>query len=98
MPTPPTGTTTFIFTDIEGSTRLWEQFPEAMKAAVKRHDQIMRSAIEANRGYIFKTGGDAFYAAFANAFDALNAAIIAQRAIFAEPWGETPIKARIAIQ
>ncbi|MBI4316078.1 MAG: hypothetical protein HY679_09085, partial [Chloroflexi bacterium] len=53
MPEFPTGTVTFLFTDIEGSTRLWERHPEAMKAALARHDALLRQAIEANGGYAF---------------------------------------------
>lgn len=75
----PTGTVTFLFTDIEGSTQRWEQHGDAMRAAVERHDEILRREIEAHRGYVFKTVGDAFCAAFDNAADALAAAIDAQR-------------------
>src|SRR5712691_6570302 len=66
----PTGTVTFLFTDIEGSTRLWEQHPEAMRAALARHDALLRQAIEARGGHVFKTMGDQFCAAFAGAPDA----------------------------
>ena len=59
-PTLPSGTVTLLFTDIEGSTRLWDQQPEAMAAALQRHDVLLRSAIESARGYVFKTVGDAF--------------------------------------
>ena len=61
---PPTGTVTFLFTDIEGSTKLWERHPEAMQAALARHDEILRGAIEQRGGYVFKTVGDAFCCAF----------------------------------
>ena len=88
MNNPPTGTVTFLFTDIEGSTHLWEQHPHAMPSALARHDEILRSKIEAHNGHIFKTVGDAFCAAFPTALDALNAAIAAQRAIQTENWGE----------
>ncbi len=80
---------TFFFTDIEGSTRLWEQHPEAMELALARHDEIMRQAIEEHGGHVFKTGGDAFYAVFETAPTALAAALAAQRALYNEPWGET---------
>ena len=76
-----TGTVTFLFTDIEGSTKLWEQHLEAMKAALARHDARLQQAIEAHRGYVFQTVGDAFYAAFPAAPDALAAALAAQRAL-----------------
>jgi len=98
MPDLPTGTVTFFFTDIEGSTRLWEQYPEAMKKALARHDALLRAAIEAHDGYVFKTVGDAFCAAFDTAPDALAAALAAQRALHAEAWGEVgSIRVRIAL-
>ena len=56
----PTGTVTFLFTDIEGSTRLWEEHPAEMRVALERHDEIVRSAVESNDGYVFSTAGDAF--------------------------------------
>jgi class 3 adenylate cyclase len=86
VPSPPTGTVTFLFTDIEGSTRLWEQNTQAMQIALARHDEVLRSAIEERGGYIFKTVGDAFCAAFSSAPEALGAALAAQRALRAEPW------------
>lgn len=95
---PPTGTVTFLFTDIEGSTRLWEQYPEPMKAALGRHDTLLKQVIETHQGYVFKTVGDAFCAAFATAARALAAALDAQRALAAEPWGVTgPIRVRMAL-
>ena len=94
----PTGTVTFLFTDIEGSTRLWEKFPEGMKTALARHDEILREAIEAHVGYVFKTVGDAFCAAFPTASDALEATLEAQRSLSAEQWGETgPLKVRASL-
>ena len=77
----PTGTVTFLFTDIEGSTKLWEQHPDAMRLALARHDALLRAAIETNNGTVFKTVGDAFCAAFATATDALAATIDAQCAL-----------------
>src|SRR5262249_2407143 len=62
----PSGTVTFLFTDIAGSTRLWEQHPQAMSSALARHDAILREAIEEQGGAIFHTAGDAFCAAFAS--------------------------------
>ena len=79
------GTVTFLFTDIEGSTRRWEAHREAMQAAVARHDAILRAAIEA-KGVVFETGGDAFYAAFAAAPDAVAVALEGQRGISAQDW------------
>jgi hypothetical protein len=85
---PPTGTVTFLFTDIEGSTRLWERDASAMHSALARHDGILRSAIEERDGHVFKTVGDAFCAAFSSAPEALGAAISAQRALHDEEWEE----------
>src|SRR5436190_16045768 len=99
MTNPPTGTVTFLFTDIEGSTTRWEHFPQAMKAAMERHDAILRAAIEANGGFVFRTEGDAFRAAFPTAPRALQAALDAQLALHAEPWGEEigPLRVRMAL-
>lgn len=77
---------TFLFTDVEGSTRLWEEHPEAMGQALARHDAILRGAIEGEGGVIFKALGDAFYAVFPEAGQALAAAMEAQRALHQEPW------------
>ncbi len=60
----PSGTVTFLFTDVEGSTRLWENHRDHMRTALARHDQIIRAAIGAHDGFVFHTGGDAFGAAF----------------------------------
>jgi predicted ATPase/class 3 adenylate cyclase len=84
--TLPTGTVTFLFTDIAGSTRLWEQHPTAMQTALARHDGILRDAIAAHGGTLVKGTGDGLHAAFARATDAVHAALAAQRALQAEPW------------
>lgn len=84
----PTGTVTLLFTDIEGSTLLFETHPEAMRQALARHHAIVREAITAHHGYVFQIVGDAFCAAFDTAADALTAALAAQRALQAETWGE----------
>ncbi len=98
MPLPPTGTVTFLFTDIEGSTKLWEQRPEAMRQALARHEDLLRSNIEDHEGYVFKTVGDAFCAAFPTANDALEATLAAQLALAAEPWEmPTPLSVRMAL-
>src|SRR5262245_49081745 len=75
----PSGTITFLFTDIEGSTRLWEEHPDAMRLALARHDALLRAAIETNGGVVFKTIGDAFCAAFPTADRALDAALAIQQ-------------------
>lgn len=94
--TPPVGTITFVFSDIEGSTRLWERHPVAMREALQRHDAIMREAMSA--GFVFKTAGDAFCVAFDRAGDAVSAAVAAQRALHEVSWGETgPLKVRMAL-
>ena len=64
MENTPTGTVTFLFTDIEGSTRLWEERPVEMRGALAEHDAIVRGAIDAHGGYVFSTGGDGFAVAF----------------------------------
>jgi len=84
----PTGTVTFLFTDVEGSTRLWEAHAAAMRTALARHDALLRDCIGGHDGHVFKTGGDAFCAAFHTASDALAAALEAQRALHREPWPE----------
>ncbi|MBV8344981.1 MAG: adenylate/guanylate cyclase domain-containing protein [Candidatus Eremiobacteraeota bacterium] len=82
----PTGTVTLLFTDIEGSTQHWEEQRVAMPQALRRHDELLRTTIEAHGGRVFKTVGDAFCAAFSRASDAIAAAADAQRALAAEDW------------
>ncbi|MBC8139256.1 MAG: tetratricopeptide repeat protein [Fibrella sp.] len=94
----PTGTVTFLFTDIEGSTRLWEKHPVAMREALYRHDEMIRDAVESSNGVVFRTVGDAFCCAFAVPTDALRAALRAQIALQQEPWSsETPLRVRMAL-
>lgn len=94
----PTGTVTLLFTDIEGSTRLWAEHAVAMRAALARHDALLRHCIGDHGGHVFKTGGDAFYAAFHTAADAVAAALEAQRALHREPWPEAAkLRVRMAI-
>ena len=98
MAEPHTGTLTFLFTDVEGSTALWERNPKAMSEALSRHDEILRTAIEAHDGHVFKTVGDAFHAIFSSAPDTLEAALEAQRALLREEWQETgPLRVRMAL-
>lgn len=95
---PPTGTVTFLFTDIEGSSRLWERFPIDMGPALARHDFILRSEIESHAGFVFKTVGDAFCAAFGSPQDCLGAALGAQEKLFAEDWGKVgPLRVRMGM-
>src|SRR6476469_708950 len=94
----PTGTVTFVFTDIEGSTQLWERHAAWMAAAHARHEAILREAIAAHGGWAYKQIGDAFQAAFQTAPAALAAAVAAQQALAAEPWGEPgPLRVRMAL-
>jgi predicted ATPase/class 3 adenylate cyclase len=94
----PEGTVTFLFTDIEGSVNLWEQYPEAMTHALACHDALLRQAIESHGGHVFKTVGEAFYAAFSTPPEAVVAALEAQRALVTEPWEETgPLRIRVAL-
>jgi len=76
----PSGTVTFLFTDIEGSTRLWEKFPEGMKAALAKHDSILKESVESNNGQIIKTTGDGIHAVFSTAINAIQASLSAQLA------------------
>lgn len=89
----PTGTVTLLFTDIEGSTRLWEDEPAMMGATLEQHDALIREAIERAGGTVFKTVGDGFCAAFEVAGDALRAAVEAQLAI----QDKIPVKVRMAL-
>ena len=94
----PSGTVTFLFTDIESSTQLWEHHPDAMKFAQDRHESILRQAFATHGGYAYKMIGDAFQVAFETAPDALAAALDAQRALHVEPWHETgPLRVRMAL-
>jgi predicted ATPase/class 3 adenylate cyclase len=95
---PPAGTMTFLFTDVEGSTRLWQECPEEMSVALARHDEILRAAIDEHEGYVFSTAGDAFAAAFGRAEDAVNAALDAQLALQAEEWpGGIALRVRMGL-
>jgi predicted ATPase/class 3 adenylate cyclase len=90
----PSGNVTLLFTDIEGSTRLWEDQPDAMSAALALHDSILREQIERNEGVVFKTVGDAFHAAFAEAGLAVGAALDLQRQLLT---ANLPFRVRAAI-
>jgi predicted ATPase/class 3 adenylate cyclase len=89
---------TFLFTDVEGSTRLWQEHPEAMTTALARHDEILRGAIGAHDGYVFSTAGDAFAVAFGRSASAVDAAMDAQRALQTERWpGGIEVRVRMGI-
>ncbi|MFT4039398.1 MAG: tetratricopeptide repeat protein, partial [Thermomicrobiales bacterium] len=97
-PAFPTGAVTFLSTDIEGSTRLWERDTAVMWRAVERHNAILSDSIEAHGGHHFKTIGDAYLAAFSDPAAAIDAVVNAQRALNAEPWPETgPLRVRMAL-
>jgi class 3 adenylate cyclase len=94
----PSGTVTFLFTDLESSTRLWEEHPDAMRHALSRHDAILRLSIEAHQGQIVKMTGDGVHAVFTSAPEAVLAASDAVRSIDTEAWGATgPLAVRIGI-
>jgi predicted ATPase/class 3 adenylate cyclase len=92
------GTLAFLFTDIAGSTQLWERLPRAMTHALERHDLILREAIESSAGRVVKTTGDGMLAVFPTAADGVTASLEAQRALAAEPWSETgPLRVRMGL-
>jgi len=89
---------TFVFADLESSTRLWERFPDAMKGAIERHDEILRGAVNGAGGRVVKITGDGLMAVFSSAWDAVAASLKAQSALQAEAWGETgPLRVRMGI-
>jgi len=97
-PSLPTGTITFLFTDIEDSTLLWEQMPEAMRDSVTQYRTILRQSIESNGGQAFQIFGDSFQAAFRLAAEGLRAALATQRAIRDAQWGPTgPLKVKMGL-
>jgi class 3 adenylate cyclase len=87
---PPSGVVTFLFTDIEGSTRRWEAHADAMRAALVAHDEVLRTAIEAHDGFLFSHTGDGAVAAFASPKSAVDAAVTAQRGL------ELPVRMGLA--
>jgi predicted ATPase/DNA-binding SARP family transcriptional activator len=94
----PSGTVTLLFTDIEGSTRLWDQAPEAMGSALKRHDELLRSVIEAAGGCVFTAAGDTLCSAFSTAKQAVETAREAQRVLAVEPWPQgAALRVRMAL-
>jgi predicted ATPase/class 3 adenylate cyclase len=93
----PSGTVTFLFTDIEGSTKLAQQYPDAMPVLLARHHEILHQSIQLNNGYVFQIVGDSFAVAFHSANDALSAALDAQRCLQNEAWSPAPIKVRMGI-
>ena len=97
--TLPSGTVTFLFTDIEGSTTRWDRHEAAMRPALARHDTLLRESIATHSGQIFKMVGDGFYAVFTTAQDAVAAALLAQQKLVAEPWDDDlgGVRVRMAV-
>jgi predicted ATPase/class 3 adenylate cyclase len=93
----PTGTVTFLFTDIEGSTRLSQEYPSEMPVLLARHNEILRQEIETCQGFVFQVVGDSFCAAFYRPDDAIHAALNAQQRLQNEEWSPAPIKVRMGI-
>jgi class 3 adenylate cyclase len=96
----PTGTVTFLLTDVEGSTKLWEDHPEEMRTALARHDGIASAIVAAHEGVVIKSRGegDSLFTVFGRASDAVQAACALQQAFYSEAWPEeTPIRVRMAL-
>jgi predicted ATPase/class 3 adenylate cyclase len=95
----PQGTVTFLFTDLEGSTRRWEEHPQEMRDALARHDVIVRGAVDSHGGVVFSTMGDGMAAVFASARDAIRAVLAAQQGLAAEDWDEVtgPLATRMGL-
>ncbi|MEO8664900.1 MAG: adenylate/guanylate cyclase domain-containing protein, partial [Ignavibacteria bacterium] len=97
MITPPSGIVTFLFTDIEGSTKLAQEFPDTLPVALEKHHAILRKKIESNNGFVFEIIGDAFCSSFADVCDAVKAAHDIQISLASEKWDDAVIKIRIGI-
>src|SRR5438093_10002451 len=100
MPALPTGTVTFLFTDVEGSAKLWERHPEQMRLALARHDQLIESLVEQHQGVVVRPRGegDSRFAVFPRATDAVAAAAGIQHALYSENWpAQTPLRVRMAL-
>src|SRR5919106_831973 len=93
----PSGTVSFLFTDIEGSTKLAQEHPKEMPELLARHNTILNQVIERYQGFVFRTVGDSFSVAFHTAGDALSAALEAQRKLQGESWSPASIKVRMGI-
>lgn len=94
----PTGTVTFLFTDIEGSTALWQAHPDVMPGVIARHDALLKEIVTGHNGVVFRTVGDAVHAAFAAPIDALAASLAAQHALAEASWPEgVALRVRMAI-
>lgn len=94
---PPSGIVTFLFTDIEGSTKLSQEFADTLQTALDKHHFILQNAVETNNGFVFKITGDAFCCAFENASDAVQAAVDANVNLATEKWNDAVIRVRTGI-
>lgn len=98
MREPPTGTITFLFTDIEGSTRLLQQARDSYAEHLAAHSRILREAISAGGGFEVQTDGDGFFATFPTPAGALRAAVEAQRGLSSHPWPEgSEVRVRMGV-
>jgi predicted ATPase/class 3 adenylate cyclase len=93
----PTGIVTFLFTDIEGSTKLAQEYPDQWETLRARHNAVLQSAMDAYNGYVFQIIGDAYCVAFHSASEGLNAALRAQRLLQSEAWSPAPVHVRMGI-
>jgi len=97
MESKPSGFVTFLFTDIEGSSKLSQQFPDTIQITLEKHHSIIQKAVDAANGFTFRTVGDAFCCAFQNAYDAVAAAVSAQMILSKEEWNGADVKVRMGI-
>lgn len=97
MANPPSGKITLLFTDVEGSTKLAQQFPDTLQSSLEIHHSILKKAIESNNGFVFEIIGDAFCASFLNNADAVKASLEAQKRLNSEKWKDAVIKVRMGI-
>jgi class 3 adenylate cyclase len=93
----PSGVVSLLFTDVEGSTRLWAADPDAMSASLRLHDEILRRAVESRGGYVFTTAGDSFAVAFSHASAAVKAALTAQQDLAAASWPGPELRVRMGL-
>lgn len=93
----PTGTVTFLFTDIEGSTKLAQKFHDKLPEVLAKHHSILNECVENNNGFVFKTVGDAFCCAFQNADDAVRASVQSQKMLNSVDWKDAEVKVRMGI-
>lgn len=97
MPQAPSGNVTFLFTDIEGSAKLTQTYPETYQKILQKHDAILEEIIHSQNGFVFKKAGDSFCASFAKTSDAANAAIEIQNKIIDEFKNDSELKVRMGL-